>query len=307
MEKEFEFLSSTQQDLIYGKIWYPAEEPQAILQIVHGMAEHIQRYSEFAQYLATNGILVIGHDQLGHGNSAKTIEYGYFAEKDGDQHLLNDIHTVRMNFQKRYPKLPYFILGHSMGSYLVRWYLSEFGAGLAGAILMGTGQQPQAMVKVGMMIAQHREKKYGGFSHSVLLDRLIVDQLNRPFSNGETNKDWLTSDVEQVQKYLNDEKSGFYFTVNGYLNLLKIIAKIQESQTIEKTSKNVPLLFVSGADDPVGNAGKGVAQVIQRFEKSGLKKLTKLMYENCRHEILNEQNKQIVYGDILHWIQREKS
>lgn len=222
MNKEFKFKSCTGKN-VYAKMWIneEAKEYKGVVQLVHGMQEHIGRYDEFANVLANCGYIVVGHDHLGHGNTVdKEEDFGYFADSDGWDKLVQDIHILQNQIQEEYPKLPYVIMGHSMGSLLVRTYITKYKDNISGVIISGTSGQKRGLV-LGMILTKiimlFRGKRY----KSKLLEYLVTGSFNKKFKPNKTKADWTTSDYEQVEKYEKDPKCGKNFTAVAYYDLLK--------------------------------------------------------------------------------------
>lgn len=299
------FRSNDERTAIHAVQWLPEQKPRAILQIVHGMAEYAERYEPFAKFLTEQGFLVVGHDHLGHGASVCSAEdYGYFAEKNGNQTLLKDIHKLRKQTQKKYPGIPYFILGHSMGSFLVRQYLCIYAEGLAGAVIMGTGYQPWILTKFGMGLCKVRAWQRGWRYRSNLIDSMACGAYARYFKS-ETGNEWLSRNQENVMRYTRDEHCGFQFTLNGYYNLFYSINCLSYRSYLEKMPKDLPILFVSGEQDPVGQFGKGVKKVYKTFLKLGIQDASCKLYPEDRHEILNEIDADVVMKDISEWLEKK--
>lgn len=284
--------------------WIPDGEIKAVVQLVHGMAEHIERYAVLAQYLNENGILAVGHDHLGHGGSVNTEEdYGYFAEKNGNQILVRDIHRVFLQMKKEYSQVPYALLGHSMGSFLVRQYICCYGTELDGAIISGTACQPEWMLKAALGLSRLEAKVLGWKYRSRLFHWIVAGSSNAAFKPNRTSCDWLTRDEAVVDDYVADSRCGFIFTLNGYYNLFLTLYKIGRKEYLERMPRDLPVLFIAGDKDPVGNCGKGVEAVATLFEKTGMRNVTCRLYPDARHEVLNETNKAEVYADILNWME----
>lgn len=304
MKKEhFTYPSNDGVTQIHAIRWIPDGEVRAVLQISHGMVEYIDRYDEFAGYLAQNGILVTGNDHLGHGESVRSEEYyGFFAEKDGNQTLLRDIRRLQKLTRKEYPEAPYFLLGHSMGSFLARQYLCLHGEELAGAIIMGTGYQPRVMVRFGMGLCSVLARVYGWDHRSKLVDGMAFGGYNRRFGSLE-GKEWLSRNEENVRRYVSEKWCSFRFTLNGYYNLFYSIYTLSFEKHLEKMPKDLPVFFVSGAEDPVGQFGRGVQKVYEQFRKIGMRRVSCKFYPEDRHEILNELDREAVSADILRWME----
>lgn len=304
MKKElFEFPSKDGRTMIHGIRWIPEGRIRGILQIIHGMVEHAGRYDEFAQFLAGKGYLVTAHDQLGHGDSVTSeSERGYFADHRGGEILLEDIHTLRQMTEKEYPGIKYFMLGHSMGSFLLRRYLTVSGYGLAGAVIMGTGLQPEGALKAGRAVCHLLAGIFQWHHRSRLITALAFGKNYKKFAGLKDGTTWLSKNAENIKAYKESPKCGFVFTLNGYDVLFETLQYIQKRENLLKTPRNIPLLFVSGKDDPVGDFGKGVRQVYDMYKKAGFTDIKGKLYQNDRHEILNELDRDQVYQDILKWL-----
>ena len=303
-KEDFYFDSSSGTTRIHAVLHIPETEIKAILQISHGMVEFIDRYDDFAGFLNSNGILVAGNDHLGHGKSIISREnYGYFAEREGNAAVLNDLHKLTGIVKDRYPDVPYFLFGHSMGSFYARQYLCEFGGELDGAIVMGTGYQRRILVKLGKMLSSIMGAFKGWHYRSHLIDDMAFGGYNKHFEPSRTPKDWLTKDDEIVDAYLSDERCTFIFTLNAYYNMFKGIDRLYDRSFLEHMPKELPVLFVSGEDDPVGEFSKGVLRAVKSFDAAGMKNVRLKLYPGDRHEILNETDRLAVYEDICTWIE----
>ncbi len=293
------FSSSAGQELTFRE-WKGAGENRGIVQIVHGMAEHIDRYDGVAEALAAAGYLVVGHNQMGHGPEAEIK--GYFGKKDGWQHLKQDVQILRERTQKKYPGLPYFLMGHSMGSFIVRSYLPEHGEGLAGCILSGTGHYSKSTARSGIQMARvavsgGREKK-----ESALIDRVGFQTANKPFAPNRTGFDWLSRDEKEVDLYVADPCCGFLFTGAGYLAFFQGLEELQDLPALEKIPPDLPVLMISGEKDPIGQMGKGVRKVAGQLLKAGIRDLTVRLYAGARHELFHETNREEVFRDLTAWV-----
>lgn len=303
MIEEFNFKSCTGKS-IYAKKWYDEtkEEYKGVIQLVHGMEEHIGRYDEFASFLASNGFIVVGHDHLGHGKTSKTDdELGFFAYKDGWFSLAEDIHILQNKIKKEYPNLPYIIMGHSMGSLLTRTYLTLYNDNLNGAIITGTSGQKAGLLTgsiIAKLIVIFKGKKY----KSKLLASLVTGSFNRQFKPNKTSVDWTTSDEKIIQEHIKDTNPNCKFTASSYLELFKGSMYLNKKGNIEKTP-NIPILIFSGDKDPVGENGKGVKRVYKMLKETGKEDVTLKLFPNGRHEMLNEVNKEEVFQFVLRWIE----
>lgn len=285
------------------RLWLPEGKPAGILQLVHGMAEHIDRYDATAKELNKAGLIVTGHTHLGHGEKAPVP--GYFGEKNGWQNLLDDIHRLREETQEKYPGLPYIILGHSMGSFLVRCYLTEHGEGLAGAVLSGTGYYSPALVKGGLLLAGIERLAGKKEKPSPLINSIGFGSLNKPFEPARTPFDWLSRSTEDVDRYIADPACGFVFTATGYRDLFSGLDRLNKLETLKSIPVSLPVLFFSGNSDPVGTMGKGVEKVAGQFRTAGVKDVTVRLYPDGRHEMFNGPDRQKVWEDLAAWIKEK--
>lgn len=304
-KKEFTFSSADRTNRIHAVLWKPDQgKISGILQISHGMIEYIERYEDFAEFLTDQGFLVVGNDHLGHGRTAASQEdWGYFAPRKGSDLVVEDLNRLRRMVQKKYPELPYFMLGHSMGSFLLRKYLSKYGRGLSGAIIMGTGSQPDYVVQAGKALCVILALLKGWRYRSSLVDQQVFSGNNNRFQGGDTGS-WLTKDPEIVKAYNSNPCCTFKFTLNGFYNLFDTIHFMNQKRNIQAIPKNLPVFLVSGQDDPVGNYGAGVKKAYETYKKAGIMDLSWKLYPGDRHEILNETDKEIVYQDIYRWLQK---
>ena len=307
MKKEFNYPSRDGVTQIHGIMWMPEGEVKAVLQICHGMVEYIDRYDEFARFLAEQGYCVVGHDHLGHGKSIQSEEYyGHFHETKGNQYVIGDIHRLRQMAMKKYPEVPYFMLGHSMGSYLLRQYLTMYGNGLAGAIIMGTGYMGPVILGAGKCVCRAIAAVKGWKYRSALINNIGFGGFNRKFEPCDSPNTWVTSDEAIRSKYENDPLCGFTFTVNGYYQMFTGMQVLTKRKNMEKVPKDLPVFFVSGEDDPVGNFGKSVRKICRKYIDSGMKDVSIKLYPGDRHEILNETDRQQVYEDLYRWMEKKR-
>lgn len=304
MKNEFYYRSADEKTRIHAIEWIPETEVKAVLQLCHGMVEYIDRYHEFADILALNGYYVVGHDHLGHGKSVTGADkLGYFHHPDGNDCLVSDIHQLRKRTEAKYPNVPYYILGHSMGSFLVRQYIGMYGVGLHGAIIMGTGDQANITLGAGKMICRLIALFRGWHCRSGFVDSMAVGAYEKAFKNETDGSNWLSRNPENVKKYRNDLMCGYMFTVNAYYHMFSGMMKMNRQEKAGNLSKKLPIYFVAGAEDPVGNFGVGVKKVCKRYRGMGMKDVTLKLFENDRHEILNELDREEVYEDIWRWME----
>lgn len=304
MKQEFYFPSKDGLTQIHAIEWLPEGEPRAVLQIAHGMVEFIDRYDAFATFMASNGFYVVGNDHLGHGKSVTDeSQLGYFAKHDGNFCVLGDMRQLREDTMKKYPDVPYFILGHSMGSFLARQFIEKYGDGLAGAIVMGTGYQSASTLDMAIGLTAVFQKAKGGHYRSKTINNLALGSYNKKFEPARTKSDWLTKDEAIVDAYEANPLNQFMFTINGYYNMFRGMRYAHRKKNIDKIPKDLPILVISGGDDPVGDFGDGPKKVAESYRSAQIKSVTLKLYPGDRHEILNELDKETVYRDILNWIE----
>lgn len=302
-KEEFYFTSSCGTTKIHAVRYIPEGDIKAILQITHGMVEYIERYEAFAQFLASKGFLVTGHDHLGHGKSIHSKnDLGYFADEDGNRAVLYDIYQLTQITKEAYPNLPYFLMGHSMGSFYARQYLCEFGQELTGAIVMGTGCQPKALIQFGRLLIRIIALFKGWHYRCHLVDNMAFGSYNKAFEPARTTKDWLSKDSEMVDRYVADKLCGFTFTLNAYYNMFTGIHRLYDKKLLTNMPKELPIFFVAGDKDPVGDFGKGVKKVVSTFKELGMKEVQLKLYADDRHEILNETDRDQVFTDLYRWL-----
>ena len=283
----------------------PEGEVKAVLQLSHGMVEFIDRYKPLAEYLAARGILVTGHDHLGHGGSLP--EGGtpvYFGDGTPWETVVADIQLLHEQLRREFPGVPLCLMGHSMGSFLARSYLIRYPGTLRAAIIMGTGWQPQAKLTGGRAVAEVICAAQGPSAASKLVNDLAFGGYNKAFAPNRTGYDWLSADSENVDRYIADPLCGADATVGLFRQMLHGIAFNQNPKNLARMDSSLPVLLISGDRDPVGDMGKGVRRTADAFRKAGLSDVTLKLYPGLRHEILNEgPMRQTVYEDIWHWLE----
>lgn len=283
----------------------PQGAPRAVVQVLHGIAEHCGRYEEFANELAAHGYVVARYDHIGHGLQTPKEQLGSFGEHNGWQKLVYDVDTVHTVLRQRYPNARQVLLGHSMGSFLAREYVIQFsGAGLSGLVLSGTGNQPLALVKSGLMLAKAAALINGKHRPAHLLQKVTFSGYNKRFSPARTPNDWLTRDAAAVDAYNADPFCGFPLTAHGYRDFFQGLAYLADTSRLKDVPKELPVYLFSGASDPVGRQGEGVKEAALQYERAGLKDVTVRLYEGGGHEMLNEINRDEVVQDLLDWLDR---
>ncbi len=297
------FNSSNGKDKCAYYVYVPKKEPfKGIIQISHGMREHIGRYDRFAEFFTDNGFIVCGNDHLGHGNTAATPDdLGYFAHKDGWSYLVNDLHRLTLIMKNRYRDLKYILFGHSMGSFAARLYCTRFPNVLDAAVFMGTGDD-KALSEIGVRAARSAVALNGERYRSERLNSVIFGAYNERIPDRRTDYDWLSHDEKVVDDFLSDEKCDFIFTCSAFVDLTMLLNRVSSKKWAEQMPVDLPILLEGGTEDPVGNYGKGVLKVFEKLIDNGCRADIK-MYHGARHELLNENIKEQVYHDLLTWIE----
>ena len=301
--KDFYFNSSTGINKIRYLVCEPDCAPKAIVQIMHGIAEYIDRYSDFMQFLANSGYLVVGTDHLGHGKSIeKPEDQGFFADKDGWDYIVKDEEILRLALKEQYPGLPMIVFGHSMGSFMARTHIIRYPEGFDAAVISGTGNQGAALVFGGLTMGNLVVGLKGVHHCSSFLNNLAFGSYNKIYENPKTEYDWLSRDEAVVQKYIDDPLCGFLPTCSLFRDMMIGVKFITNVDNLKYMNKDMPVYFMSGAMDPVGDCGKGVKIAYDNFVAAGMKDVSMKLYEGGRHEMLNEINKDEVYADVLAWL-----
>lgn len=302
--KEFSLVSSDGTKLSVHS-WL-SDKPVAAVQIAHGAVEHALRYDHFAQYLADNGIAVYANDHRGHGKTAGSPDdVAYWGEKSGGfLQSVEDMHRLTAHIRQEHPRLPVFLLGHSMGSLMARVYASRWGVELSGLILTGTGRVNAALIALVRGIAKTITAFRGRRHRSPLCHKLVFGTLNRPFK-GATGSEFISSDDAVVQAYAADEYCGNTATAAFIDELLFGTLAAFKKETFDGTPKGLPLFIGAGELDTMGGTGlKQVKKDVADYRRAGMSDMEFHIYDGMRHEILNEKNKQCVYGDILTWLRK---
>lgn len=282
--------------------WTPDGDIKGIVQIIHGIAERVERYDDFANYLNSQGFLVVAEDHMGHGSSLEEggvrgyFHGGWFTAVDDSCRLMKDT-------MAEYPDLPYILFGHSMGSFMARTILAKYpDSGISAAIICGTGWQPTFALPLLIKVVEGICKKTGEENPNEQLDNMVFGSYNKRIENPRTAKDWLTRDDAIVDAYIADPMCGFVPACGLLRDMMKGIHYIQQPKNLANMKKDLPVFFIAGQEDPVGPYGKGVEQAAKAFRNAGMINVALKLYPDCRHEILNELNKDEVYGDVTKWI-----
>ncbi len=304
--EQFTFLSSDGTTELHARLWHSGESaPRAVVQIAHGVSEHISRYEPFARYLAEHGFAVAGHDHLGHGDS---LPRGgtpiYFAAEKGWEKVTDDVHTLTTLLRRRFPGVPLFLLGHSMGSFLTRSLLIRYPGAVDGAIVMGTGWNGPSLIAAGLAVTAIVGALQGKRSTSALVTNMAFGSYNKPFAPNRTDFDWISSTPASVDRYIADPQCGQDATVGLFHDMLTGFRFNQNRENLQNMCPDTPIFFIAGGDDPVGAMGRGVEQTAAAFRQAGVKDVTVTLYPGLRHEILNEACAQeTVWPDLLSWLE----
>lgn len=302
IRKEYSVPSKSGISDVYARCWLPSDKPKAIFQIAHGMAEHGERYEDFAAHLCENGFAVLVDDHVGHGKSVKNDgDLGYFGEENGWDAFVEDERALTELIKKDYPDIPIIFFGHSMGSFIAREYARRYGKDdrIKAVIFCGSsGKNPAAAIAITLADAVAGIK--GSRHRSEFINKMAFGPYNKK-TEGKTPFDWLTTDKNEVDKYINDRYCGYLFTAKGYKDLFTILNKVSGKDWYDGIYEKLPVLLVAGEDDPVGAYGKGIKQIYNDLIASGKKDVTIKLFKGMRHEILNEIDKAQVYDYITSW------
>ncbi|WP_373893298.1 lysophospholipase [Virgibacillus sp. CBA3643] len=300
MEKEF-WLTMKDDVEVYVKKWYSSiEKPKAIVQLSHGMVEHINRYNTFAEYLVAHNIFVYGNDHRGHGKTGdKQGLLGYFAAEDGFAKTAADLRIITEQIKQDHPNTPIFLFGHSMGSFLAREYIQQGSHLINGVILSGTGYYPKITAKTGQQLAAMMPPK----EESKFMNTLVFGANNKKIPNKRTSVDWLSKDEEVVEDYMDDPYTAFIPTGRFFYDLTSGLLGIHNQKRNHSIQKDLPMLLISGDADPIGDYGKGIWKTARLYGKAGLEAVMVMLFTDGRHEILHEVNKEEVYAAINNWVQ----
>lgn len=284
----------------------PKDEPLAHIHLLHGMAEHIGRYDEFISYLIDERIAVSGHDHRGHGQTAALNgKLGHFGDSAGFDRIVEDAHEIVSFYRNKFQAPQVILFGHSMGSFVARRYAQRFGSELAQLICSGTAGDPGISRTAGQALAYMKGKATKFDEPDYFINKLVFGAFNKVVDTPKTPFDWLSTDKGTVEKYINDPLCGFVPTTRFFIDLFEGLAKINDAASIRQVPDGLPILLLSGLDDPVGNKGKGVWQAARQFTDSGIKNVTVMLYEGGRHEMLNEVDRKQVFNFIKDWIKNE--
>ena len=300
---ELSFPSADGRHTLYAELYTPKSvTARGVVQLCHGMIDYTGRYADLADYLTSKGYIFAGHHHLGHGRTASSDEeFGFFAERDGVQLLLDDLYTVNKYLRATFPALSVILLGHSMGSFLARLYANQHPHSIRGLIIHGTGGA-NPLASAGIAVAKLSRLLHGPHHRSELIRKMAFGSYNKRFPKEEGENAWLTRDVARVAGRAEDKYTSFTFTTQGYLDLFTMLKDCNSKQWYAGYPKGLTTLVISGNADPVGNYGKGPDQVYKRLMLQGCTSVTIKTYEGARHELFNETNRQEVFDYLLTWL-----
>ena len=301
MRTDFFFKSGSGARL-HGCRWTPDSQVRAVLQIVHGIAEYVERYDGFANFLNRQGILVVAEDHMGHGKSiSQECPQGYFA--GGWQTAVDDTYRLTRDTMAEFRDVPFILFGHSMGSFMARTILAKYpDSGITAAVICGTGWQPAPVLAACKAACALVCRAKGERAPSPLLQAMAFGTYNRKVEHPRTPYDWLSRDNSVVNAYKADPLCGFTPTAGLMRDMMEGIAYIQREENLARMGKALPVLFIAGGDDPVGSYGAGVRTAAEAFRKAGMERVDVRIYPLCRHELLNEINREEIMDDVSRWI-----
>lgn len=307
LEKESFFMTMSDGHEVYVSVFKPEQQTNKHIHLLHGMAEHSERYESFAQFLVEQGYFVSMHDHRGHGKTAQQNgQLGYLGRENGFERVVVDVDEILDYVREQSGVLLPVLFGHSMGSFIARRYMQLYSDKIDRVILSGTGS-PSFLHKAGYYLAKQLVTLQGGTTPSKLMGLLSFGNFNQYIRDAKTPFDWLTTDEREVQKYIDDPLCGFISTTQFYVDLTGGMQKLSKPSLNRCIRSDLPILFVSGTDDPVGEKGaKDVLKAAQQLVEAGVTNILVHTFEGMRHEILNETNKQQVYEIILRWLKDEK-
>ena len=294
-------LKAADMSVIHTYHWKKTPKPTAVIQLVHGMSEHALRYHHLAEYLVNHDFTVFGNDHRGHGKTASTSLKGHYGDSDGWNLIINDLALVREKINSRYPQLPVFLLGHSMGSFMAQQFMMQHGHALKAVILSGSNYQNPALLNLVKIIPWIESKRQGIRGRSSLVNYLSFGSFNKKFNPTRTKFDWLSRDNLEVDKYISDPNCGFLCTNQLWLDFIGGLANIYKRKNRKKFPSHLPVYIVGGSLDPISRNG-GLEKLKRSFLKVGVRRVDCKIYDRCRHEIFNETNKDEILKDLVQWL-----
>ncbi len=297
------FKSTDGLTIIYDTIWEPKNEPIGMIQLVHGIGENMKRYEDIAHYFNDRGYIVYGIDVIGHGKSLQNgIHPVYFGQDGSWKYVVKDVYQMFQQMHSTYPNLPCFIIGFSMGSFILRTLMIDYDLDIRACFLLGTGTQPVTMLKGIHYIVKKHGEKIGDANTSDFIDNLAFQTYNKKFKNTTSNVDWLLQNTAERQRFINDDSCYKYVSVGLFRELLS--GMIYTCNKNKQLKTNSPIYLLSGKEDAVGDFGKGITRTVKLLKKQGAKEVEYILYDNARHDILHEDCKEEVYQYIQDKIQQ---
>jgi alpha-beta hydrolase superfamily lysophospholipase len=305
-KEELTYKSRDRQTMIHAIKWIPDGRPIAILQIIHGMQEFIDRYDEYARFLAEKGILVMGNDHLGHGGSVSANgTLGFFCKDDPATVLVRDAHRLKKMVQEENPGVPIFILGHSFGSFVAREYIARYGTGIQGAIIQGTAYMPSGTVNSLAKVVAVEQVLMGTKTRSTMINNMAFKGYLKKIPNPRTKFDWLSHNEESIDKYIANPLNNFVFTLNGFATMAELIKRVQDEGKMEDIPKNLPILITAGKEDPVGNYGEGPEKLYNIYKNQlGIQSVELKLYDGMRHELQQEIGREQIFNEQYEWLKK---
>ena len=298
-----EFIKSIDNKKIFIRIWDEVDDPKGVVQIFHGMAEHSERYNDFALYLNSKGYIVYADDHRGHGKSKDSNGYGYLGN-NGFYSVVEDEGNITKLIKERYNELPIYIFAHSFGSFVGQEYITKFSDKISGVILSGSAKQDGIDVKFGRVFANIQSKLIGDSKPAHFIDKMSFGSFNKKVNNPKSKFDWLTRDDKEVNKYKDDSFCGFVSPINFYTSMFEGLHNLYNPDKLSKINKKLSIFVLSGDKDPVGKYGKSVERLFNQYKDLGIHDVSLKLYDGGRHEMLNETNKEEVYTDIYNWLSK---
>lgn len=297
---DFEF-TTVDRATLYVRGWL-IDEPKAIVQVIHGMAEHSARYERLAAALAEAGYSTYAHDHRGHGRSIpQGAKPGHMANSDSWNRIVEDAHGVNREIATRHRGVPIVVLGHSMGSYVLQQLLFEHPSDMVGAALSGSNGKPPPIAKVASIIARVERARVGRANPSPILQKMTIGDFNKAFAPNRTESDWLSRDNSEVDKYVADPLCGFDVSTQVWLDLFAGLDRINKPSHVAKVPKDIPIYIFSGDRDPAGVDGKGATRLYEAYKRAGIFDVRLKLYPEGRHEMFNEINRDEVTRDLIDW------
>ena len=305
-KEELTYKSRDRESTIHAIKWIPEGQPVAILQIIHGMQEFIDRYDEYARFLAEKGILVMGNDHLGHGGSVSgNGTYGFFCKEDPATVLVRDAHRLKKMVQEEYPGVPVFILGHSFGSFVAREYITRYGTGIQGAIIQGTAYMPTGTVNSLSSLVGFMQVIMGTKYRSTMINNMAFKGYLKKIPNPRTKFDWLSHNEESIDKYIANPADNFVFTLNGFGTMAELLKRVQDVGKMDDIPKKLPILITAGKEDPVGDYGEAPAKLFSIYKNQlQMTNVELKLYDGMRHELQQEIGREQVFEDQYQWLKK---